>query len=337
MAVNSHRLQFAFQIIKLVLLATIAIALIKFAFFPADKNSENTTANPGGNFIALTVFPERGDLKSELVLEGTIDADAGVTVKATSSGEVIKLFKNDGEATVVGEPILQLREEIPGQEQTITDEEGNETVIVGEPKYKYTNVISPANGELVLNALTGQTFNIGDVVANIQPATYTANANLTPQQIYQVTNLPKTAKIAIVDGPAPFECTSLKLVQPRIGGTGSENTDSAESSLKISCPIPPETRVFPGLKIKMTITVGEVKDALTIPISAVEGRFETGKVYRVDTEGAEPEAIEVKLGLSDGKRIQILEGLTEDQEILEFLPGIDPNAAEFDESTMYQE
>lgn len=71
----------------------------------------------------------------------------------------------------------------------------------------------------------------------------------------------------------------------------------------------------------MGLVAGEAKDVLTIPVSAVEGRFESGVVYTPAPDRGEPIKVPVKLGITDGKRIQVIEGLNESQEILEFVPG----------------
>ncbi len=59
-----------------------------------------------------------------------------------------------------------------------------------------------------------------------------------------------------------------------------------------------------------------------MPVTAVLGRVEQGKVWVVGTDG-EPEERAVTLGLTDGSVVQVTEGLAEGDEVLEFVPGQD--------------
>ncbi|CPU64144.1 efflux transporter%2C RND family%2C MFP subunit [Mycobacteroides abscessus] len=59
-----------------------------------------------------------------------------------------------------------------------------------------------------------------------------------------------------------------------------------------------------------------------VPVTAVLGRVEQGKVWVVGAEG-EPEERTVTLGLTDGAVVQVTEGLAEGDEVLEFVPGQD--------------
>jgi hypothetical protein len=52
----------------------------------------------------------------------------------------------------------------------------------------------------------------------------------------------------------------------------------------------------------------------------VLGTSQTGKVWTVAEEGAEPEAREVTLGLTDGLQVEITKGLKAGEKVLEFTP-----------------
>ena len=57
-----------------------------------------------------------------------------------------------------------------------------------------------------------------------------------------------------------------------------------------------------------------------MPISAVEGRYQSGSVYLPTSDPTKPEKRAVTLGITDGKMVEVKEGLTEGEEILEFTP-----------------
>ena len=57
-----------------------------------------------------------------------------------------------------------------------------------------------------------------------------------------------------------------------------------------------------------------------MPTSAVEGRYQSGSVYLPTDDPTKPEKRAVTLGITDGKMVEVKEGLTEGEEILEFTP-----------------
>jgi hypothetical protein len=78
--------------------------------------------------------------------------------------------------------------------------------------------------------------------------------------------------------------------------------------------------VFAGLQVNLEMTTGSATGVLAVPVSAVEGRYQTGTVYLPTSDPANPEKRSVTLGLTDGKMVEVKEGLEEGEEILEFTP-----------------
>lgn len=72
-----------------------------------------------------------------------------------------------------------------------------------------------------------------------------------------------------------------------------------------------DARLIPGMKATVVIHAAEVKDALLIPLSAVND----GKV-KVKNEDGETEEKEVELGKTDGQQVEVLSGLKEGDEIV---------------------
>ena len=68
------------------------------------------------------------------------------------------------------------------------------------------------------------------------------------------------------------------------------------------------------------MTAGSATGVLAVPISAVEGRYQSGYVYLPTADPTKPDKRAVTLGITDGKMVEVKEGLTEGEEILEFTP-----------------
>ncbi len=205
---------------------------------------------------------------------------------------------------------------------TSTNDKGEVTTEPSTTAYQYIDLHASASGTLNLAVTIGQTVNAGDTIASVQPDSYTASGTISPEQMYRLQDLPSTATILINNGPAPFECTNLRVSNPRpnAGAANNGETSGASDGIKLLCNVPSEQKVFHGLKITMEVIAGQATGVLTVPLTAVEGRFEVGAVYIPGDKPGNPQRVEVELGISDDERIEIKSGLTAEQEILEFLP-----------------
>ena len=175
---------------------------------------------------------------------------------------------------------------------------------------------------------------VGTSIASISTGTYSATGTISASQQYQLTQAPTSATLTIKSGPAPFACGNLKI------GTGAASSptnsttapkDSADTSsgdattVQVRCAVPADKKVFPGLKATISIAVGEAKGALTVPLTAVQGNYATGKVWLVPDPTKPTKTVEttVKLGINDGNQIVVTSGLKEGDSILQFVPGQD--------------
>ena len=315
------------DVIKVLAWVVIAVSLVKFAFFPAAAEDEGGDGiDPGGNFGQMTIGVGRADITNTVSVTGTIQADEPVVARATLDGNVVRTFVNDGDTISKGDAIVQIRKEFPGETRQVTDEEGNVNVETSEPTYKYETVVSPGDGTVSTGVLVGQQFAIGDTVATIAPATFSAVASLSADQMYRLQDAPSTATVTIKNGPAPFECSGVKLVSPTSKqqdpktNAGNDNGASASTDLKARCAIPSDQTVFAGLQVTLEMPAGSATNVLAVPISAVEGRYQSGSVYLPTSDPSKPDKRAVTLGITDGKMIEVKEGLTEGEEILEFTP-----------------
>ena len=201
------------------------------------------------------------------------------------------------------------------------------------------------------NVLKQKETGVGVVVATIAPSTYSATGTITASQQYRLTNAPATATVSTNDGPAPFSCLSLKIgtkenTSTTTGQDGQPTTKAGDgTSVEVRCSVPAEQQVFAGLKATIGIDAGSASGAVLVPVTAVEGSVTAGNVWVVtdpdNPRGAEKR--EVSLGINDGTSIQVTDGLTGGETILQYVPGKDivrtgtPNTCEPDNSACYDE
>lgn len=342
--------------LKVLLALVVTAALVKLAFFPDSEQTAPTAAQTGFSVSTPLVTVTKADVKSAVDIDGQVVADAPTQVPATSVGTVARLYFDNGAAVTSGEPILTIKKT---ETVTTTDNGSNgsngangssdskgtngsadssdsaaDTTPKTTEKVTYIDVYAPATGTINYSVIKDQETTVGTSIASISTGTYSATGTISAAQQYQLTQAPTSATITIKSGPAPFACNNLKI------GTGTasaptnstaapkDTTDTSSgdgTTVQVRCAVPADKKVFPGLKATISIAVGEAKGALTVPLTAVQGNYATGKVWLVPDPTKPTKTVEttVKLGINDGNQIVVTSGLKEGDSILQFVPGQD--------------
>lgn len=343
--------------LKVLLALVVAAALVKLAFFPDSEQTTPTAAQTGFSVSTPLVTVTKADVKSAVDIDGQVVADAPTQVPATAVGTVARLYFDNGAAVTSGEPILTIKKT---ETVTTTDNGSNgsngangssdskgagsadssdsdskaDTTPKTTEKVTYIDVYAPATGTINYSVIKDQETTVGTSIASISTGTYSATGTISAAQQYQLTQAPTSATLTIKSGPAPFACGNLKIgtgtaSAPTNSTAAPKDTTDASSgdgtTVQVRCAIPADKKVFPGLKATISIAVGEAKGALTVPLTAVQGNYATGKVWLVPDPTKPTKTVEttVKLGINDGNQIVVTSGLKEGDSILQFVPGQD--------------
>lgn len=342
--------------LKVLLALVVTAALVKLAFFPDSEQTTPTAAQTGFSVSTPLVTVTKADVKSAVDIDGQVVADAPTQVPATSVGTVARLYFDNGAAVTSGEPILTIKKT---ETVTTTDNGSNgsngangssdskgtngsadssdsaaDTTPKTTEKVTYIDVYAPATGTINYSVIKDQETTVGTSIASISTGTYSATGTISAAQQYQLTQAPTSATLTIKSGPAPFACNNLKIgtgtaSAPTNSTAAPKDTTDASSgdgtTVQVRCAVPADKKVFPGLKATISIAVGEAKGALTVPLTAVQGNYATGKVWVVPDPTKPTKTVEttVKLGINDGNQIVVTSGLKEGDSILQFVPGQD--------------
>jgi multidrug efflux pump subunit AcrA (membrane-fusion protein) len=196
-------------------------------------------------------------------------------------------------------------------------------------------VTAASTGQLTtLDVLVDQIVAVGDEVGAISPGTLSVTATLTQAEQFRLLAPPATAEVEVQGGPAPFTCTGLTLGAPpaadsndaTAGGPG-EGSAGGSGGTTARCAVPADVTVFAGMGATVRMQAGTAENVLVVPVTAVQGSVQTGNVWVVAGDGTEEERA-VTLGLSDGDRIEVREGLTEGEQVLQFVPVPDDTPVE---------
>lgn len=325
-----------FPVIRILIWAVIAVALVRIAFAGTDVAGGDDPLQPSAEIVEPTVAVSTGTITNTVTLQGTVVADPAVEARATLAGTVTKLVAANGAAVAAAAPILEITLETPVDPTVIVDPEtGEETVRENRPRIRRETVTAPVAGTLALTALTDQVVSVGDTIGSVSPGTLSVTGTLTPDQQYRLLTAPTEAEVTLTGGPAPFVCTGLRIGPPP-SGSGSGDIDPTTgqpttTSGSVTCAVPAGVTAFAGLGADIAITNGSAEGALVVPVTAVQGSVQTGKVWVVLPDGTQEERT-VGLGLNDGTQVQITDGLAEGDQVLEFIPigdVVDPTLGEF--------
>ncbi|TFB86852.1 efflux RND transporter periplasmic adaptor subunit [Cryobacterium algoricola] len=335
--------KWVFPILRLVLVALVAVALGKLAFFP-DGPAEAGPEKPTGQVTEPQVTVTTATISNDVTLKGTVTSDPAVPIRATNAGTVDELAVTVGQAVSAGDRILDIKIETQRDPIASTGPDGLVTTTPRKPVITYVVVTAPITGIVsALPVLADQTLSVGDIVGRIAPPSFSVTGALAPAQQYRLVSKPTEATVTIAGGPAPFTCTGLTIVTPLAGaepGNTSVDTSSGASGVgavggassggmsTVTCAVPPEVTVFGGLPADVSIAAGKAENVLSIPTTAVQGTAGTGNVWVVTPDGTH-ETRPVTLGITNGHEVQVSSGLVAGDSILQFVPGApEPNACE---------
>jgi multidrug efflux pump subunit AcrA (membrane-fusion protein) len=320
-----------FPALRLLVWAVIAGALVVLAF----RGGDTADAGPSGQgapTLELSSPPvpvARATVTNTVSVTGTVVGDTPVPLKATAAGSVRRLLVTAGSPVTAGQAVLEIRYEQEREPVTGTDADGNPTSIPRPPLVRTTTVTAPAAGTLTaLDALVDQTVAVGDRIGSISPGTLSVTATLTQADQFRLLAPPSTAEVEVQGGPAPFTCTGLTLgappaaagePSPEDGGGMIDPSGGTGGGTTARCQVPAGVTVFPGMAATVLVQAGTAENVLVVPVTAVQGSVQRGNVWVVGADGAEAERA-VTLGLTDGEQVEVKEGLTEGEQVLQFAP-----------------
>ena len=116
------------------------------------------------------------------------------------------------------------------------------------------------------------------------------------------------AKFQVQDGVGPQDILSV--------------VPSSEDRFTLQCLIDTDTYVHINQLATVVVTANTKEGVMTLPVSAVSGRFKSGRVTKV--EDGKFINKDVVLGATDGAYIEIVSGLSIGDEISTIPPNLDP-------------
>jgi HlyD family secretion protein len=175
---------------------------------------------------------------------------------------------------------------------------------------------APISGQVIaLNTEDGQKVEAGKTVVRI--ASYEQmNTEIMIDELDIIHIKPDMEAVVTVDA-MPGETFAATVVE--VAREGSKGEDMYDGSMgasgfpvKVEIMDPGDLRA--GMTANVSIFIDERKDVLAVPIEAVYEK--EGASFVQVMEGGKPKEVEVQLGLQDRALAEVLDGLTEGQEVV---------------------
>ncbi|MBM2618300.1 efflux RND transporter periplasmic adaptor subunit [Actinoplanes sp. LDG1-06] len=314
-----------------------AAALLAAVLCGCDSSDESVTT-PGleaHGTVLTTVKPTRQDLSNQISLAGSVTINPVFGIVAPTDGELRYLDKQPSKVPAVR----------PKWVATVWDSDG-------APR----RVMIP-QGSMLAGRLMDDRADVtaGMPIISAKHSGYGIVAEIDSAQAYRISGAITNVRAQIKNGPGPFACTALGTIaalpagsipeppppttEPTTGAsgappvaqpptqedTGGGNEGSEATGMRLVCAPPGGVKLINGAQVTLQVVTAKASKVMVLPVEAVAGVQGKGKV---DIVGADQQrkTVDVVLGLTDGKVVQIKSGLKGDETIA--VPGPDLPAAE---------
>ncbi|MET8153617.1 efflux RND transporter periplasmic adaptor subunit [Actinoplanes sp. NPDC049668] len=300
----------------------VSIAVIALAgCTSSDPDAQTPDLEPRGT-VLTTVKPTRQDLTNSISLAGKVAINPVFGIVAPKSGELRYLQR-------------------PPSPTQYDQETWVATVW---RKGKPYSVEIPAGATMAGRLMEDRAeVTAGMPVVSARHIGYGIVADIDSAMAYRISGAAKSVEGQIKNGPGPFKCKPLGTIAALPAGTipeppptspapnasgapepqpEPEAPGGAEGSeptgLQLVCTAPSGVKLINGAAVTLNLVTGKADNALVLPVEAIAGSQGRGKVDVVGEDRVR-KTVDVTLGLTDGKMVQIKSGLKGDETIA--IPG----------------
>ncbi|MEV4280268.1 efflux RND transporter periplasmic adaptor subunit [Actinoplanes xinjiangensis] len=303
----------------------------------SDAETASTPQLEARGTVLTTVQPTRQDLTNQISLAGKVGINPVFGIVAPAEGE---LRFTERQPTTVA----------------VSRDTWVATVWDGDtPRKVYVPEGATMAGRLMADR---SPVSKGMPVVSARHAGYGITADIDSAQAYRISGAVKQIKAQIKNGPGPFDCEPVGTIAALPAGTFPEPEPAATTppavnpsaappvssetrepaapegseatGLRLVCTAPEKVRLINGSDVTLDVITGRAENVMVLPVEAVAGLQGRGKVDIVG-EDRQRRTVDVVLGISDGKVVEIKKGLTGKETIA--IPGPNLPAPEAGEVT----
>ncbi|MEI8032124.1 MAG: efflux RND transporter periplasmic adaptor subunit [Chlorobiaceae bacterium] len=290
---------------KIVLSVLVAAALFGVAGFFLFKGSSKKSER------FEEIRPRRGEISSAVSTTGAVEPQNRVKIQSSVGGRIEEILVSEGQLVKKGDILAKLSSTERAALLDAARVQGRSELAYWNNVYKETAVIAPMAGQVIVRSVErGQTVTASDSL-------FVLSDRLIVKAFVDETDIGrvKIGQQAVIGLDA----------YPEIRVNGTVDHIYYESHLQnnvniYNVDVIPERvpDVFrSGMSANIRIVVQEKKDALLLPVAAVQSR--NGKTVVLEKDGASKKGYRyrpVQIGMQDERNIEILQGLSDSTVVL---------------------
>jgi len=306
-----------------------------------EKKAKAVTLNDGAAIVPVEITQvERQDLAVSKTYTGTLEGEAQANLVAKISERITAIYATIGQSVQKGRVVIQLDKsgttsQYYQAEANFKNAEKNlermKTLLaegaISQQLFDATQTafdVAQANFSAARSAvelaspisgvITALNVNLGDL--SLPGAVLATVAQINRMKV--IFNISEADVMEFAPGQS-VEVYSENANTVRLKGhivqlSKSADVRSRSFEIKALFPNTPDQRFRPGMFCKVAVTLSPRKNVLVIPNAAVLSDGATNRVYKVINNRAFQQPVE--LGISDGTRVEILQGLQEQDTVV---------------------
>ena len=287
---------------KVIAVAVIIMLLIIFAIWKRNNSQAE-------NFKEITVV--RGEVESKILSTGVVQPENRLEIKPPISGRIEQVLVDEGYVVKKGDVLAIMSSTERAALLDAARARGPDELKRWESYYKAAPILAPIDGTIILrNVQPGQTFTSADAIL-VMSDRLTIKAQVDETDIAQISLKQKT-DVVLDAYPGQIMAADVDKI-----AYDSKTINNVTTYIVDVLPeiIPPEMRS--GMTANVSFAVASKKDVLLVPTNAVKNKEGRHFVTIPSPDQHEkPIEKEVELGITDGKMVEIVSGVSEGEVVL---------------------
>lgn len=287
-------------VIGLLVLVVLAAAGYKIFVNKSDTNEMT--------FVEHTVG--LGDLEIQILSTGVVQPENKVEIKPPIAGRVEKVLVREGTKVKKGQILAWMSSTERAAMLDAASAKGSQELKEWEEMYRATPILAAINGTIIQkNIESGQTFTTADAIL-VMSDRLTVKAQVDETDISKI----KVKQNALITLDAYPE----KKIQAQVDLIAYDATTVNNVTTYIVDVLPKEPPEYmrSGMTANVVFVVDSKRDVLVVPTEAIKSDGKTNTVSMKSTDSKQTFEREVELGISDGKKTEIVAGLQAGEKIL---------------------
>ena len=257
------------------------------------------------------VSATRDNIELTILSTGVVQPKNRLEIKAPIPGRAEQVLVDQGYRVRKGQVLAWMSSTERAALLDAARSKGAEEVKRWEDLYRATPILAPLDGTLITRNLeAGQTFTSADAVF-VMSDFLIVNAQVDETDLAQI-RLRQPASLVL--DAYPGESFTGKVSQIAYDAKTVNNVTTYDVEI-----MPSKTPAYmrSGMTANVSFVLASHVNVLVIPAEAVKVRDGRSMVLMAPAEkGGKPVEKEIKTGISDGKHIEVLEGVTEGEKLL---------------------